>query len=71
MKQQWDNEKGGVVGEDDECIISTSGEDSWWDDDDGDTKKRVSIEGTKKFAIDAKKSVSRQVPDAGDNDTLL
>ena len=50
-KQCRDNEKGGLVGEEDECIISTSGEDSWWDVNAGDTTKRVSIEGTKKLQL--------------------
>ena len=65
-KQRWDKEKGGVIGEDDEFISSTSAEDSWWDEDitptDGGATKRVTI--------DAKNVVSRDVLDEDDNNTL-
>ena len=32
-KQLWDKGKGGVIGDDDEFVSSTSAEDSWRDDD--------------------------------------
>ena len=66
-KQRWDQEKGGVIGEDDEFISSTSGEASWWDEDLDvtDGKQR-----TQRITIDAKNVVSRDVPDADDTNSL-
>ena len=65
-KQRWDQEKGGVIGEDDEFISSTSGETSWWDEDlETDGNQR-----TQRITIDAKNVVTRDVPDAVDSNSL-
>ena len=66
-KQRWDHEKGGVIGEDDEFITSASAEDSWWDEDD---VPKDGKQATQRITIDAKNVVSREVPDAEDNNSL-
>ena len=51
-KQRWDEDKGGVIGEDDTFITSTSAEDSRWDEEnddaeEDDSKRKIAV-GTSK-----------------------
>ena len=34
LRQRWDKDKGGLVGEDNACITDESTSDSWWDGED-------------------------------------
>ena len=74
-KQRWDEDKGGVIGEDDTFITSTSAEDSWWDEENDDaeednSKRKIAVDTSKKPKIDAKRVVNAEEPDVEDDNTL-
>ena len=66
-KQRWDNDKGGVIGEDDEFIATASKSESWWDDEDSDD---ANTNDKPKVVIDAKNIITRDVPDEEDNASI-
>ena len=66
-KQRWYSDKGGVIGEDDKFIATASKSESWWDDEDSDDANSTD---KPKVVIDAKNSITRDVPDEEDNASI-
>ena len=75
LKQRWDKEKCGVIGDDYEVISLMIANVSWWDDSVGNSvgapiQYKVATDTTKRKSIDAKKLVTRDIYDNEDNLTF-